>query len=1281
VNDMKSILYNNISPYLLKVYEPLVYELSNEFGSNSKESTEKPAQFLSNKIDNYIAQVHNLRNLWGENEKSYHNSNDEGLRNKVILKFSKDLGATDEELKNDSEALSRWFDFDAVSDRARAIIAVHERNIYFLIERFGNVEALDSNKIDYLISLAENYKGNHKIPEVALSIVLESIIKGTKISKESIARILYNVEQAEHDIHHKANYIKLLSVVNSEKFVKHYSDLAGSPQHAEDIFARENLVRVFKYISDEKLVTELITLTSNDSSSFVKQALCEYLSNFNSELAKVSLENILLNDFNQTVQASAYMAFANNVLIEKNLEPLTILTAKVFKKIKNEFVLRFCLSDIQRVFTALNDSELASKYIQKFKGLISELLEDNLPVSVKRLAIETNLIITTISNSKLHNCKKKLQDLITQINIGDSLEINDPEINSLAIDELGKLLCLIAKNEFDLEFWSRDGTYFISRGVKKEFRLWRFLHEIFISIPDKRENYNHTQGRVFHGENLALSHIAELAETQVPGEPLYINEEKSLRTFLPLLDYCLSVIDKGKEANIFSSEGITTIIPPQGFISRFYAKAMLSWQFKKVAKLRNWHQGVFWHANSYIVKLEEFGLKISFNEYNGDKSIKETKNFFKSLSIFPFVGSFGNIKEYFLSPHSNNLQALVIFLTFLIILWGRRHYLNYQKHKLNRDEIPLVVGGWGTRGKTGVERLKATLFNSLGLKVVSKTTGCEAILVIADPYQHIHEIPIIRPYDETSIWEQIKVVNFARKLKAEAFLWECMALRPAYVDIMQSEWMKDDISTLTNAHPDHEDIQGPAGIDIAHSISSFIRKDGKLLTSEEQMLPIFKEKARLSNTSVRSIDWRNVGLVPEDILNLFPYYEHPNNIALVCALAEDFRIDKNTILRSMINNVVEDIGALKAFIPCDIYNRKIQFINGMSANEEVGCVNNWKRLGFDQCDLATHSATFVSTIVNNRTDRVRRSRVFADIIANVLCADRHFLIGTNLVGLKNYIKRSWRKNLEDLINLMKTSDPLLLLDKAFIKLHVSITEDDKNKRLAAIQNSERPDDKVIVEKFTSEFSNDYAEYLKLKELIKNSSFPEQEIRNTLTDIFLKKIIIIDEDKCSPDEILEKIIEHTPPGFSHKLMGVQNIKSPGIEFIKAWQQWEISFKACNNLQSKDQNKVENALRLLSKFSEFHILSKGYVEKALTNLQSSKATDTGIIIQKITEALKNNYSNAKPNKPNFIQSFFAEILNIRRKMREKKIYEQIYEDLINKRISYVRAANELRKYMEN
>ncbi len=56
------------------------------------------------------------------------------------------------------------------------------------------------------------------------------------------------------------------------------------------------------------------------------------------------------------------------------------------------------------------------------------------------------------------------------------------------------------------------------------------------------------------------------------------------------------------------------------------------------------------------------------------------------------------------------------------------------------------------------------------------------------------------------------------------FLWECMALNPLFVQLLQRDWMRDDIVTLTNAYPDHEDIQGPAGVDVAEVITEFIRR-------------------------------------------------------------------------------------------------------------------------------------------------------------------------------------------------------------------------------------------------------------------------------------------------------------------------------------------------------------------------------------------------------------------------------------------------------------------------
>lgn len=276
----------------------------------------------------------------------------------------------------------------------------------------------------------------------------------------------------------------------------------------------------------------------------------------------------------------------------------------------------------------------------------------------------------------------------------------------------------------------------------------------------------------------------------------------------------------------------------------------------------------------------------------------------------------------------------------------------------------------------------------------------------------------------------------------------------------------------------------------------------------------------------------------------------------------------------MLKNVVPDIGALKAFIPCTVFERQLQFINGMSANEEVGTINNWLRLEFNK--VAINSNIFISTIINNRTDRIRRSRVFAEIIVNKLDADRHFLIGTNVHGMKNYIMKEWNKYVENIISAMKESNAIELLDKTFTKMRVCITESEKIQRQKYINPLNDSEIKEAAEKFSNEFNQDYEQYLKLKKAIEGGDFPEREIYQVVSDLFLKKIVVIEENESTSDDIINKIIDHTPPGFTNKLMGIQNIKSPGIDFIRAWQQWERCYKAFNDLKSQNEKKIKKAL---------------------------------------------------------------------------------------------------------
>src|SRR5262249_13866057 len=144
---------------------------------------------------------------------------------------------------------------------------------------------------------------------------------------------------------------------------------------------------------------------------------------------------------------------------------------------------------------------------------------------------------------------------------------------------------------------------------------------------------------------------------------------------------------------------------------------------------------------------------------------------------------------YGLSPRGNTLPQLAWFAWLVLMFLLVRAALSLSSIERARRAIPLTIGGWGTRGKSGSERLKASLFQGLGYQVAVKTTGCEAMFIHAVPGVPAQEIFIYRAYDKSTIWEQRDLVELAAKLDVDVFLWECMALRERFIKLLLHEWM------------------------------------------------------------------------------------------------------------------------------------------------------------------------------------------------------------------------------------------------------------------------------------------------------------------------------------------------------------------------------------------------------------------------------------------------------------------------------------------------------------
>ena len=489
----------------------------------------------------------------------------------------------------------------------------------------------------------------------------------------------------------------------------------------------------------------------------------------------------------------------------------------------------------------------------------------------------------------------------------------------------------------------------------------------------------------------------------------------------------------------------------------------------------------------------------------------------------------------------NSLNHLILFSTGLFCLFIGLHIFKNLKAKRSRRNIAISIGGWGSRGKSGTERLKAALFNSMGLSLISKTSGCEPVLLYSQVGGDLEEVPLFRPFDKATIWEQTAVLDIANKLDVDVFLWECMGLEPDYVEIMQRDWMNDEICTITNTYPDHEDVQGPSGLDVATSISHFIGRNSRLLTSEEIMFPVLEQRSKKLGGSITKTRQSVLNALTDDVMALFPYEEHPANVSLVMELANEFGVDGDFALREMTRRVKADIGVLRTYPTICWPESSLQFSNGFSANEKFGCLSNWQRLGLSTMTPESHPKNWLTVLVNNREDRVPRSQVFAKMLVVDLQVDEFYLMGTNQEGFAECYRNNVRDFVDNL-DLSSSKAMLLAIDKLRLRLRIPKTERELRDRFGKDPQGTKFERLLRSVKQLADFEH-------------NGDTPKatKKLREFIVNQFLGKMIKVPQLN-KPDDLPGFIFRQTPSFMTNVMHGVQNIKGPGMQWLELMEIW-------------------------------------------------------------------------------------------------------------------------------
>jgi hypothetical protein len=200
---------------------------------------------------------------------------------------------------------------------------------------------------------------------------------------------------------------------------------------------------------------------------------------------------------------------------------------------------------------------------------------------------------------------------------------------------------------------------------------------------------------------------------------------------------------------------------------------------------------------------------------------------------------------------------------------------------------------------------------------------------------------------------------------------------------------------------------------------------------------------------------------------------------------------------------------------------------------------------------------------------------------------------------------------------------------------------------------------------------------------------EKNFHALLWQWFEQKLVVVEDYYATGNQVIETIGHATPPGFYNKIMGMQNIKGTGLDFVYRWQAWDTCYKACQQLCKASATESALGLRALAAFQEYGILAEETVKATLANmLDSSMAqneyyqAELGIIQANLNHALTLLANQNSPKKSGnswlvFINNSLEAFLDAGDAVKRRKKADQIYKDLVSERISHERAALELQK----
>ena len=299
-----------------------------------------------------------------------------------------------------------------------------------------------------------------------------------------------------------------------------------------------------------------------------------------------------------------------------------------------------------------------------------------------------------------------------------------------------------------------------------------------------------------------------------------------------------------------------------------------------------------------------------------------------------------------------------------------------------RKRIPVRIHVIGTRGKSQTVRLILAGLRAGGMRAVGKTTG--EVPTFIDEKGNPHAL---RRHAPARIAEQVSLLRWAARRRADAVVVECMAIRPELIRA-ETRILVPHLTVLTNVRPDHCDIWGPTKKDAAAALAAGVF-GGKLFAPEsERIAEVWGSFLRKTKTELFEVPEGYAGSLSRTPLPLRLRLE---NLSLALKVCEHLGVNRHKALEAML---VEQIPNAFGLWEINWKGRKFLFANAFTANDPR---STEYLLGQAMKYIGPLS---LIGLFNNRRDRLFRVRLFSHFVREHRF-HRLFLLGDPVPGWRS----------------------------------------------------------------------------------------------------------------------------------------------------------------------------------------------------------------------------------------------------------------------------------------